>query len=73
MKSIFVIVLVIFMGETPIDGKVGGPFESMAECEAARKNAAARAKEQDVDAALVCVEVKHKLKPAVLKQRGGNA
>lgn len=67
MTTIFVLVLLIFMGDVPVDGKLGGPFESMAQCEQKKKEAAKRAKEIDADAAMLCVEIKHKPKPVSLK------
>lgn len=76
MKSIFVLVLVLVIDGSPVDGKVGGPFENMAECEVKLKDAQERAKEKLLpgqDAAFKCVELTYKPKPVVLRRRGGNA
>lgn len=67
MKTFVVLLLIVFADGEPAGGKVGGPFDSMAACEAAKVVALERAKENDIDAALKCVEIKYK-KPVVLKR-----
>ena len=69
MKTLFVLVLVLFVEGTPVDGKVGGPYDTKAVCEAKRGEAVANAKEAGVDAVLVCVELKHKTKPVLKRER----
>lgn len=69
MKTLFVLLLVVFVEGEPVGGKVGGPFDSLKDCEAARKESTAKAKEADVDVVLKCVEIQYKAKPVFKRQR----
>lgn len=67
MKTLFVLVLVIFVDGVPADGRVGGPFDNKAACEAKRGESFAKMKEAEVDGVLVCVEIKYK-RAVILKR-----
>ena len=67
MKTLFVIVLVIFLDGQPVGGQMGGPFDTRADCEKKKVEAQAKADELETDVALQCVAVTHKPKPAKLK------